>query len=142
MKPTRIILHCSDTADSGTVSWEAIRKFHVEQRGWADVGYHYGVELIGDRYAILKGRPADQIGAHCRGQNHDSLGVCFVGKFDAPECAPPAAQWSLGLTLVRQLCAGHGIPFSRVYGHRDFDPHKTCPGLAFDLARFRADLGR
>lgn len=140
MIPTRIILHCSDTVDSGTVSWEAIRRYHVEVKGWADIGYHWGIELVGDRWVVFPGRPEWQAGAHCQGRNSDSLGVCFVGKFD--EVPPPEGQWNMGLTVVRNLCAKREIPFSRVFGHREFNPHKSCPGRAFDLDRFRADLCR
>jgi hypothetical protein len=138
MNPTRIILHCSATEDGRTVSWGAIRRYHVEQRGWADIGYHFGVELVNEGYEILLGRFPDQTGAHCLGQNFDSLGICFVGEFD--ELSPPPAQWRRGIGLTAWLCRRYLIPADRVFGHRQFEPAKTCPGLAFDLDLFRNEL--
>jgi len=138
MNPTRIILHCSATEDGRTVSWSAIRRFHVEQRGWADIGYHFGVELVNDGYEILLGRFPERMGAHCQNQNFDSLGICFVGSFDAS--SPPPAQWERGVKLAAWLCRRFIIGADKVFGHREFDPQKTCPGLAFELSRFRNDL--
>ena len=140
MTPTRIILHCSATEDGRTVSWGAIRRFHVEQRGWAEIGYHFGVELVDEGYEILLGRFPDQAGAHSLGQNFDSLGICFVGEFD--RLPPPPAQWGKGLALAAWLCRRYLIPVERVFGHRQFERAKTCPGLAFDLDRFRNELAK
>jgi hypothetical protein len=138
MKPTRIILHCSATEDGATVSWGAIRRYHVAERGWADIGYHFGIELVDSRFEILMGRIPDVPGAHAQGHNADSIGICFVGNFDHRPVPPE--QWRLGLALTRWLCALHRIPPERVFGHREFQPAKTCPGLMFALDRFRADL--
>lgn len=38
-KPDGFLIHHSGTRDSGTVSWSAIRSFHLYDRGWADIGY-------------------------------------------------------------------------------------------------------
>jgi hypothetical protein len=136
-RPTRIILHCSATKDSNTVSWQAIRRFH-EANGWSGIGYHAGIELINDRYEILIGRPWDRPGAHCSGENHDSLGVCFVGDFE--QSAPPMEQWQAGVMFVRSLCWVFGIGHDKVFGHREFTNLKTCPGTKFNLDLFRSQL--
>ena len=136
-RPTRIILHCSATKDSGTVSWQAIRRFHMAN-GWNGVGYHAGIELINDQYEVMIGRLWDRPGAHTSGENHDSLGVCFVGDFEADP--PPLAQWQVGVQFIRSLCWVFGIGHDRVFGHREFTDRKTCPGTRFDLDLFRQQL--
>ena len=138
MMPNHIILHHSLTKDGQTVSWGAIRRYHVETNGWADIGYQLGLELIGDHYEILIGRMLDQVGAHTIGHNLDSIGICFVGNFDlAP---PPPDQWALGVRLCHSLCHIFNISPDHIYGHRDFAP-KSCPGTMFDLGRFRSEVG-
>ena len=163
MRPDTIILHHSLTADGRAVNWQAIRRYHTSYRcegvivpadtvedaraqgftvtpPWTDIGYHFGIERVNDDYEILLGRMPDQVGAHCvaGGMNRRSLGICFVGDFDIEPPSP--AQWDLGLRLVRALMGICGIRLDRVFGHRDFDPGKSCPGMRFDVARFRREL--
>ena len=139
MHPMLIVLHHSLTKDSGTVSWQAIRRYHM-QNGFSDIGYHYGIELIKSHYEIFVGRGMNKIGAHCKHQqmNHKSIGICFVGNFDIEKV--PMAQWEIGVKFVRSLCQTLAIPFSNVTGHRDYTSQKTCPGKFFDMGLFRANL--
>jgi hypothetical protein len=134
MIPTEIIIHCSATKDSGTVSWSAIRRYHTEVRGWQDIGYHAGIELVGEKdYEVFLGRPWDKQGAHCRaqGMNGHSLGFCFVGDYDKAE--PPVRMLELGAKHIAAMCRIFKIPVKDVYGHRDFEKNKTCPGKMFSL---------
>jgi len=139
MTAKSIIIHCSATKDSGTVSTSAIRHYHKEVMGWSDIGYHFLVELCNENdYEVLIGRPWDQEGAHCYGHNKNSLGICIIGDFDIQ--APPEGQWKKSVDFVAFLCYYFGIPVDYIYGHRHFDSHKTCPGKAFDMDRFRNDV--
>lgn len=143
MKPRYIILHHSATKDSGTVSWNAIRRYHINECKWGDIGYHFGIEYIEDKgdplgsYEILIGRTIDKAGAHTTGKNSNSIGICFVGDFDLQP--PPQSQWDAGLKLVRWLCQEFTISKALIYGHRDF-ANKTCPGIMFDVEKFKEDL--
>jgi hypothetical protein len=143
MTPKKIILHHSATKDGLTVSWNAIRRYHINECVWSDIGYHFGVELVGDpgdpagSYEVLMGRMPDRPGAHTSGHNAASLGVCFVGNFDLSP--PPSGQWRRGVELVAWLCRAYGLRVNDIYGHRDF-ANKTCPGKMFDLEMFRSEV--
>ena len=138
MIPEEIIIHHSATKDSRTVSWGAIRDYHVNELGWSDCGYHFGIELARDDYEIFMGRMPDRAGAHCSGRNQASIGVCFVGDFDL--AAPPAKQWDKGIQLVRWLMTTFNISIDHVRPHRFYNSGKTCPGKQFDMARFCAGV--
>jgi len=136
MNLERIIIHHSLTKDSETVSWGAIRRYHIDM-GFNEIGYHYGIELLRDDYEILLGRMVDEVGAHTKGYNTGSIGICFVGNFDL--IIPSKEAWKLGLKLVRFLCRTYNIKKEEIYGHRKF-ADKTCPGLMFDINKFKKEL--
>ena len=138
MKKTHVMLHHSLTADSATVSWGAIRRYHVETNGWAEIGYHLGCEKVGEHYEMMLGRAFDRDGAHCKegGMNKVALGVCFVGNFDlAP---PPAGMLHFAAGHLRRIMADLGIPADddHVVMHRQFATYKSCPGDHFPFAAF------
>ena len=68
----RIILHCSATKEGQDFSASTIRGWHVNGRGWSDIGYHWIIRLDG---TIEVGRPLEKSGAHTKGHNKDSVGV-------------------------------------------------------------------
>ena len=43
----KIIVHCSATPEDRDVSIDTIRKWHVEDNGWSDIGYHWVIPLSG-----------------------------------------------------------------------------------------------
>jgi len=140
MTPKFIILHHSLTKDSETVSWQAIRRYHIDTMKWNDIGYHYGIELVNDQHEILVGRMPNQSGAHCKqmGMNRMSIGICFVGNFD--DGKPLPEMWVMGLRFVRGLMDIYQIPRQNIKGHRELCDYKSCPGFYFDLNKFRSQL--
>ena len=54
-----------------------IQDFHMDDRGWWDIGYNF---LIGQDGRIYEGRGFSVQGAHCSGWNTQTLGsVIFIG---------------------------------------------------------------
>lgn len=128
---TTIIIHCSATRSEANVRAHHIRQWHVE-KGWADIGYHFVICRDG---AIERGRDQDAVGAHAKGANDYSIGICMVGGLDlrgAPSDDYTPAQWASLKTLVLGLMAEYpGI--ESVIGHRDVPGvKKDCP--CFDVA--------
>lgn len=133
-----LMLHHSLTRDSGTVSWQAIRRYH-KSLGWRAEGYHYFCERINDEYEIIVGRDLNQRGAHCKeaSMNKLAIGVCLVGNFD--EAPPPQAQWDRAVKFVAGLCEQLSIPPDNIVAHRDYAT-KSCPGVRFNMDAFRTDV--
>ena len=134
------MIHHSLTKDSETVSWGAIRRYHVDHLHWRDIGYHFGVELVYDDFEILVGRTLDESGAHCyqEGMNRKAIGICLVGNFDKVE--PPDQQIRATVKLVRSLMRQFNIPVHNVVAHRDYAHYKSCPGVLFYMEKFKARL--
>lgn len=139
LRPSMIVIHHSATRDSGTVSWDAIRRYHTQTNGWREIGYHAGIELVGNDYVVQHGRPLTVVGGHTKGHNSRSLGFCFVGDYDtvAPE------QFMLALAaraVLAPWCRKFGLTADDLRPHSEFAP-KTCPGKLFPMQVLR-DLVR
>lgn len=145
-----VIVHHSLTEDSGTVSWGAIRKYHMITQRYTDIGYQFGIEDVNGRPEILIGRIPSREGAHCKelGMNHNSYGVCVIGNFDI---APPSEMIMRSTVgLIRWLMEWNPIPRANVLGHREVGlmaghdwrdgKYKTCPGTQFDMNHLRQML--
>lgn len=125
-----IVIHCSATKEDQDFDVEDIRRWH-RQRGWMDVGYHFVIKRDGE---VQRGRPHDVPGAHARGFNEVSLGVCLIGGVESDgktsESNYTAFQWKALETLVNDLKKLH--PDATVLGHRDLpNVNKDCP--SFDV---------
>ena len=140
--PESIIIHHSRTADSKTLSWGAIRRHHIDNNKWSNIGYHYGIELVRDGHEVLVGIMPDAEGAHCSpsGTNRKSIGVCLVGNFDRYEPSPEQLEKCIELVLF--LMRQYSIEADKVLGHREVDQRRTCPGRFFNMADFRDEIRR
>lgn len=121
-----IVVHCSATKPSQDIGASEIRKWHVEDNGWSDIGYHQVIRRNG---AIELGRPLHVSGAHAQGFNQHSVGVCLVGGVDSsnnPVNNFTAKQFdSLEITLDywKRIYSK-----AKVLGHRDLPGvTKACP---------------
>lgn len=125
----KIIIHCSATPEGRHHTVEDIDRWH-RQRGFKCIGYHFVIYLDG---SVHKGRPVEQIGAHCTGQNANSIGICYIGgcdkKMHAKDTRTPAQREALH-DLVELLRTEY--PKATVHGHREY-AQKDCP--SFDVSK-------
>lgn len=124
----KIIIHCSATPEGYPFTIADIQRWHRE-RGFKSIGYHYVIHLDG---TIHTGRPEQQAGAHCKGHNADSIGICYIGGLDATNLQPLDTRTQPQRKALRQLVEQlrHRYPQARVYGHCYFST-KACP--CFDV---------
>lgn len=124
-----IVIHCSATKPNQDIGSKEIRSWHLAN-GWKDIGYHFVIRRNGK---IELGRSLDVRGAHVRGHNAASIGVCYVGGVDEnmnPEDNRTAEQLRSMELLVSLLWAM--FPDADVLGHCDFPGvTKACP--SFDV---------
>jgi hypothetical protein len=133
----KIIIHCSASSwGSATV----INQWHL-QRGWNGIGYHYVInngypDATKKYYAgwdgkLEKGRDEEKIGAHCKGQNKDSLGICLVGlhRFS------PKQLFITLPGLLKILLKKYNLKPKDVHGHCEYSS-KTCPNI--DIVNIRS----
>ena len=133
-KIDKIILHCTATREGQDWTVEQIRKMHVQQNGWADIGYHYIIYRDG---TIHEGRPVEKAGAHTAGYNATSIGVCYIGGCDSnmrPKDTRTQAQKTALIELVYELQKKY--PNATIHGHREFAA-KACP--SFDVKKWLDD---
>jgi len=127
----KIIIHCSD---SGFGDVATIDRWHKE-KGFDCIGYHY--VNLNSQYQSTRiekptdgqlqfGRPVQDVGAHCYGQNDDSIGICLIGGSFFTQ-----AQMRTLKHLVESLMCQYDIPSDEVYGHSEFST-KTCPNFDVD----------
>ena len=128
----KIIVHCSATREGDeSINAEVIDRWH-KKRGWKGIGYHFVILIDG---LIETGRMIDKCGAHTKGMNCKSIGVCYIGgveserndkgKYSAKDTRTPE-QIATMLELLRLLKKIY--PDAKIHGHRDFAA-KACPSF-------------
>lgn len=123
-----IVIHCSDSPHGRSDGAETIHEWHIEN-GWDGIGYHY---VINEFSQLEFGRPTYWDGAHVRGYNKDSLGICLIGVDFFTE-----SQFATLTRLLRYLVKKH--PGVAIKGHYELDDSKTCPN--FDVPLWLQERG-
>lgn len=122
-----IIVHCSATKAGQDYTEADINRWHCAQ-GMGGTGYHYVIRLNGK---IERGRDISLPGAHCRGWNNRSIGICYIGGLDAngkPADTRTKAQKEALYGLIKTLL--REFPTLRmVMGHRDTSPDVNGNGV-------------
>lgn len=153
MTPEYLVIHTA-AFKGRNCDAQVIDQWHLK-RGWSGIGYHY--VIINDRHdsladgTVQSGRPTDKAGAHARGINSQSLGICCVGHGDITDFT--AAQYVSLYKLLAKLIARYGIDPANVIGHREinklvgrglideqYKTSKSCPGNKVDMDAIRHAL--
>lgn len=127
-----IVIHCADTPASMDVGVKEIEEWHIK-RGFSSIGYHFVIRRDG---TVERGRSVFEAGAHAKGSNRNSIGVCLIG-----------GKGGFNFT-DRQMVYLHSLleDFETVFGdlkilgHRDLpNVSKECP--CFDVKAWRSENG-
>ena len=121
-----IIIHCSATPNGRHTTARDINNWHMN-RGWSGIGYHHVIRVDNKLEA---GRPEYWEGAHAKGYNHNSIGICMIGTDEYND-----DQWAILDTLLRKLLLKY--PGAKVIGHNEISD-KTCPG--FDVQKYMEEV--
>jgi N-acetyl-anhydromuramyl-L-alanine amidase AmpD len=120
----KIIVHCAATPNFKDFSkkhideWHKARGFNKSRRFSSYCGYHFVIKTDG---IIEKGRMLFEQGAHCKGYNTDSIGICMIGTDKYTK-----EHWESYKLLLREL--KELFPNATIHGHREFS-NKYCPGF-------------
>ena len=114
-----IVVHCSATRCDRSYTEHDLTTDHL-RRGFSGAGYHFYIRKNGDIKTL---RPLERPGAHARGYNAHSIGICYEGglnNYGMPEDTRTEWQRHSLRVLVRTLLLDY--PDARVAGHRDLSP--------------------
>lgn len=117
----RVIFHHSDS-DFGDA--KLIHKWHKE-RGFICIGYHYVIPKKGH---FQHGRKLQLRGAHTKGKNFDSVGVCIIGKLQKDSMTN--SQECEAMRIYHDLCRAYGKELEIEFHHEE------CPGKHLNRETF------
>jgi hypothetical protein len=116
---------------------DEIDRWH-KGRGWAGIGYHYVIDRDG---SVTTGRHLNKTGAHVKGNNTGSVGICLIGG------RWPDGRWGLATDdfadhftpeqdmalrdLITDLCERYPR-IAHIKGHNDYTDAKGCPCFRVD----------
>lgn len=130
----KIIIHCSATPVTMDIGVDTIRKWHKD-KGWSDIGYHLVIKRDG---TVEIGRDINRMGAHTKGHNRGSIGICLIGGVDSrmmPEDNYTDEQWRSLRNTLRFLKLDYGDV--TIAGHNEYTKMKACP--CFDVKQSLID---
>ncbi len=128
--PYRMAIHHTETPTNDSMSPQArlrqIQSYHMDVKGWCDIGYHYLMSRDG---RLWEGRPDNLLGAHSGGANSGNLGISVMGSHESTPITQ--AQLDNLAGLVRGLADARGVTIDRAHikGHREYTS-TSCPGNA------------
>jgi N-acetyl-anhydromuramyl-L-alanine amidase AmpD len=131
-----IIVHCTATRPDW---WETrttaqkvaeVRRWHIQDRGWSDIGYHFLIDRDGK---VVAGRPLQTVGAHTQGHNTGTIGISLFGGHGSSATDAFAENYTPQQDkALRDLIAHLRVNYpsiTKVSGHNEY-AQKACPGFS------------
>ncbi|MBZ0301818.1 MAG: peptidoglycan recognition protein family protein [Anaerolineae bacterium] len=116
-----VAIHHSALSREEHETMRSIQDGHMDGRGWADIGYHFGIDADGLLYA---GRDITARGASVEGGNTGVIGVVVMGNFEIE--TPTNPQLTALQTLVNWLAQTYHL--TTLAGHSELNNQTVCPG--------------
>ena len=118
-----INVHCSASDHKHHDNVESIRKWHVEERGWSDIGYHFIITKNGD---IHECRPISRTPASVKNHNEGGIAICLTGNKNFSK-----SQFCSLQRLIPNLQVEHRILDENIKGHNEYSGHSVrgCPNF-------------
>lgn len=120
------VIHCSATRVNTDYTVYQLMKDHKDKGFRPPFGYHYYIPKAG---AVIKGRPIEDMGAHAKGYNANSIGICYEGGLNEQAKAADTrtnSQKSVLLHLINEILfelkKHQNIGHIEITGHRDLSP--------------------
>lgn len=130
-KTNGIILHHTGVIKDQTV--QQIHNYHIG-KGWIGIGYNFFVYKNGE---IYKGRGLEYVGAHCKGHNEHTIGICAVGDYNN-ELMTNAQKQSI-TKLISDIYTQYSNKIDFVKGHKELAA-TDCPGKNYPIDEIKASI--
>lgn len=134
LKTDTVVVHCAETPAGLDIGAKEIRQWHIKERGWKDIGYHFVIRRDG---TLEQGRPTWATPAAVLGDNNHIIAICLVGGCDVKKNEQnnfTPRQWETLKSTIAG-CIAHYPTIVNVKGHRQYqeaiDQGKYCP--SFDV---------
>lgn len=127
-----IVIHCSATKPSHDFDAHDINAWHKKRWG-SGIGYHYVITRDG---TLQKGRYTDSTGAHAKGHNRGSIGICLMGGLNEKGVVENNLFEEVQLQKLKKLILKlrEYYPKAKVLGHRQLKyTNKACPCMSDDV---------
>lgn len=124
-KIKEIIVH--HTAGNQQTTIQSIRNGHLK-RGFSDIGYHGLILKEKGKWKFKHGRQHRIAGAHCKGNNANTLGISVAGNYEIQPLDNEALL--LLIDVLADWCFTYNLkPSTSIKPHQGSGTTKTaCPG--------------
>ncbi len=123
---TEIIVHSTATPKGMNATAKDIDRWH-RQKGYNCIGYHFVILRNGQ---IQAGRAIGAVGAHCKGNNTNTIGVAYVGGLneDKQSADTRTGAQKISLNVLLGNLVKQYPTIRKISGHRDYC-NTACPSF-------------